>query len=109
MCCLCLIGGGQEINTGEAGLEEWLTAIEVDYSHWQIHLSDRLSQADYFGVSGVPALLERLEAERSPALHLAVSVRSFRAELLSDFVGAVIAVNAELARSLHGKLPNIRW
>jgi hypothetical protein len=40
-----LIGGGQEINTGEAGLEEWLTAIERNHPDWQIHLSDRLSQA----------------------------------------------------------------
>ena len=85
---VCLIGGGQEINTGEAGLEEWLTAIERNYSDWQIHLSDRLTRADYLGGSQLPTSLKRLEAILSPALHLAVAVRSFRAEALSDFVGS---------------------
>jgi hypothetical protein len=42
---VCLIGGGQEINTGEAGLREWLTAITEHYPDWQVHLSDRLSAA----------------------------------------------------------------
>ena len=103
---VCLIGGGQEINTGEAGLEEWLTAIERNYSDWQIHLSDRLTRADYLGGSEVPTSLKRLEAVLSPALHLAVAVRSFRAEALSDFVGAVVAGDPKLAFSLHGKLAN---
>ena len=33
---ICLIGGGQEINTGEAGLQEWLSAIMREYGHWHI-------------------------------------------------------------------------
>ena len=102
---VCLIGGGQEINTGEAGLEEWLTAIER-HPDWQIHLSDRLTRADYLGGSHVPASLERLDAVLSPALHLAISVRSFRAEVLSDFVGAVVGGEAKLASSLHRELTN---
>ena len=103
---VCLIGGGQEINTGEAGLEEWLTAIERNYPNWQIHLSDRLSRADYLGGSHVPASLEQLDADLSPALHLAISVRSFRAEVVSDFVGAVVGGEAKLALSLHSELTN---
>ena len=103
---VCLIGGGQEINTGEAGLEEWLTAIERNYPDWQIHLSDRLTRADYLGGSHVPASLEQLDAVLSPALHLAISVRSFRAEVLSDFVGAVVGGEAKLALSLHSELAN---
>ena len=103
---VCLIGGGQEINTGEAGLEEWLTAIERKHPDWQIHLSDRLTRADYLGGSHVPASLERLDAVLSPALHLAISVRSFRAEVLSDFVGAVVGGEAKLALSLHRELTN---
>jgi hypothetical protein len=103
---VCLIGSGQEINTGEAGLEEWLTAIERNHPDWQIHLSDRLRRADYLGGSNVPAALERLDAVLSPALHLAISVRSFRAEVLSDFVGAVVSGESKLALSLHSELTN---
>jgi predicted PolB exonuclease-like 3'-5' exonuclease len=98
---VCLIGGGQEINTGEAGLEEWLTAIERNHPDWQIHRSD------YLGGSHVPASLERLDAVLSPALHLAISVRSFRAEVLSDFVGAVVGGEAKLALSLHRELTTL--
>lgn len=101
---VCLIGGGQEINTGEAGLEEWLSAIKGHYSHWHIYVSDRLTRVDYLGGSHVPVRLEGLHETQSPALHLATSVRSFRAEALSDFVGAVVAGDAKLASSLHNKL-----
>jgi hypothetical protein len=44
---VCLIGGGQEINTGEAGLGEWFTAIQKHYRDWDVHMSDRLTGADY--------------------------------------------------------------
>lgn len=103
---VCLIGGGQEINTGEAGLEEWLAAIERNYQDWQVHLSDRLTQADYLGGSSVPTALKQLNAALSPALHLAISVRSFRTEALSDFVGAVIEGDEQRALSLHRGLAN---
>ena len=90
---VCLVGGGQEINTGEAGIDEWLRALERSFPHWQAH---------------VPATLERqltLKNEvEAPALHLATSLRSFRAERLSDFVGEVISGNAEAAKDLSEEL-----
>ena len=103
---VCLVGGGQEINTGEAGLNEWITAVARNYPNWQVHLSDRLTQADYFGGGQAPNSLTEIRALVSPALHLATSVRSFRAEALSEFVGAVVAGEAERALLLHGKLIN---
>jgi hypothetical protein len=103
---VCLIGGGQEINTGEAGMGEWLTAIAEHYPDWQVHLSDRLTQADYLGSDQVPPALTTLQTTKTPALHLAVSVRSFRAEALSEFVGAVIDGDADRARSIRKKLDN---
>ncbi len=104
---VCLIGGGQEINTGEAGLQEWLSAIERQYSHWQIYLSDKLTEADYLSVVGEPKInAKELKAVRSPALHLATSVRSFRAEVLSDFVRATIDGDPKLAATLYRKLSN---
>jgi hypothetical protein len=103
---VCLVGGGQEINTGEAGLNEWITAVARSYPDWQVHLSDRLTQADYFGGGQAPISLTEMDAVVSPALHPATSVRSFRAEALSEFVGAVVAGEAERALLLHGKLIN---
>lgn len=103
---VCLIGGGQEINTGEAGLHEWLTAIEQNYLHWEAHLSDRLTRTDYLGGSSAPLSSKLLGATKTPELHLSVSVRSFRAEVVSDFVGAVIDGDTKQARSLSEHLTN---
>jgi hypothetical protein len=99
---ICLIGDGQEINTGEAGLGEWLSAVQDDYANWRIYLSDRLTQNNYLGRNAI--LLSNTIS--SPALHLATSIRSFRAEVLSDFVGAVIAGDSKSASSLCRKLSN---
>lgn len=90
---ICLVGGGQEINTGEAGIEEWLRAIERSFPHWQVHLPDTLGHGCHIE-NDVPA----------PALHLATSLRSFRAEKLSDFVGHVINGDAHSARELRKEL-----
>lgn len=36
---VCLVGGGQEINTGEAGISEWLDAVLKRFTGWDVHLS----------------------------------------------------------------------
>ena len=33
---VCLVGGGQEINTGEAGITEWIESLNRSFSHWQV-------------------------------------------------------------------------
>src|SRR6185369_10174915 len=77
---LCLVGGGQEINTGEAGIREWLCAIARSFPHWEIHVSNQLTDSEY----GVEADLQTLAAngrvQFNPDLHLSVSLRSFRCE-----------------------------
>jgi hypothetical protein len=100
---VCLIGGGQEINTGEAGLEEWFAAIEAQNTPWRVYVSDRLTGSDYLG-SEAAATPKELTRTQSPALHLSVSVRSFRAEALSEFVGAIIDGDADRAKKLHEQL-----
>ncbi|MBV8834881.1 MAG: DUF2075 domain-containing protein [Acidobacteriaceae bacterium] len=40
---VCLVGGGQEINTGEAGISEWISALETRFSDWQVYVSPRIS------------------------------------------------------------------
>lgn len=86
---ICLVGGGQEINTGEAGIEEWLRALQRSFPHWQAHIPNTLSHS--------VVIQDEITA---PALHLATSIRSFRAERLSDFVGEVIKGNAGAARNI---------
>lgn len=96
---ICLIGGGQEINTGEAGLSEWLTALRERFSEWEIHASSLLEDRHYTVDKKATDLLQAPDIEKHPELHLAVSMRSFRAEQLSTFVGQVLEGSAEAARS----------
>lgn len=101
---ICLIGGGQEINAGEAGLTEWFSALQRRFPNWHIYTSPQLTHRDYHWGQDLPAMLQDLQVERLKDLHLSVSVRSFRAEKLSDFVGALIAGEIEEARALYGQI-----
>lgn len=92
---ICLVGNGQEINTGEAGIEEWLRALERRFPHWQAHIPSELVHS-----------CRLAKYVTAPPLHLATSLRSFRAERLSDFVGHVIAGNAVAAREIKSMLTN---
>jgi hypothetical protein len=97
---ICLIGGGQEINAGEAGLTEWFSALKRCFPDWKIYTSEQLAHRDYHWGQDLAAMLQGLDAKSMPDLHLAVSVRSFRAEKLSEFVGAVVAGEADNARQI---------
>jgi hypothetical protein len=39
---VCLIGGGQEINTGEAGVSEWIESLKKKYPDWNVYYSDKI-------------------------------------------------------------------
>ncbi len=87
---VCLVGGGQEINTGEAGIAEWLRAVNNRFSNWNVFISDRLAGKEY-AEDEVDDLLHTLPNVRKKAdLHLSVSMRSFRAEQVSSFVHAFL-------------------
>jgi hypothetical protein len=87
---IALIGGGQEINTGEAGLNGWFAALEKNYSDWHIYYSEKLKQKEYAGESVVLTLLQTTKSYSEPSLHLATSMRSFRADKLSHFIHYLI-------------------
>lgn len=76
---VCLIGGGQEINTGEGGLAEWLDVMGQQFKHWDVHVSSRLDDPDYIWDTETSAALKKVFAFKDQALHLGVSMRSFRA------------------------------
>lgn len=103
---ICLIGGGQEINTGEAGLIEWFHALQKRFQHWDVYHSGQLLNKNYNLGEDLSSRIQSLNAYEKKGLHLAVSIRSFRAEKLSDFVGAIIDGNHEQARLLNTELTN---
>ena len=97
-CIVCLIGGGQEINTGEAGLEEWVVAINNKFPHWKVFYSAQvLNDSTYLRGKNTREWLES-SGNFKVDLHLAVNVRSFRAENVSSFVRSLLDLNVEQAR-----------
>jgi len=105
---ICLIGGGQEINKGEAGLPEWFTALKENYQNWKIWVSAELNDFEYNMGEDLYADLNHGVLEEKEKLHLSVSVRSFRSEKVSDFVKTLLDCDANassLIDQLNGKYP----
>jgi hypothetical protein len=97
---IALIGGGQEINRGEAGLQGWLSALEKSFQNWKVYYSNELKQPEYAGNGVNLSFLNESSAATSlNSLHLATSMRSFRAEKLSNFVHHII--NNDTVKALH--------
>lgn len=92
---VCLVGGGQEINTGEAGISEWIKALNEKFTHWKIYISDKLTEAEYAEGRVNELLADNDKVTFSPELHLGVSLRSFRAENLSAFVHSLLSFNPD--------------
>ncbi|MBC8643016.1 DUF2075 domain-containing protein [Caballeronia sp. EK] len=101
---VCLIGGGQEINTGEAGFSEWVAALETRFPDWVVHVSPRISLPDYSAGGDIPRFLQSSRVRQDAQLHLAVSMRSFRAEALSDFIGHVVDNVPSAARTAYEQI-----
>ncbi len=95
---VCLVGGGQEINTGEAGISEWLNAIGHLYSDWEVCISPNLIDSEYAAIESIEKLKTQSVVKFNPDLHLAVSMRSFRAEKVSWFVKNILDIHLKEAR-----------
>ena len=93
---ICLIGGGQEINKGEAGIGEWVVAINRRYQDWNVYISDRLTGEEYQH-GRMFDIVDKKHLYVEPGLHLAVSMRSFRAEKVSTFVHQLLALEKDKA------------
>ncbi len=87
---VCLVGGGQEINTGEAGITEWLKALNNDFPNWDVFISSKLTDKEYAEGNVNKILKDKKNVTYSDCLHLGVSLRSFRAEKLSKFVNELL-------------------
>ena len=98
---VCLVGGGQEINTGEAGIGEWIRALNESFPDWQVYISSQLTAKEY-AEGRVKELLEKNKhVTYSDNLHLAVSMRSFRAESLSNMVHYLLDGEPNKARDVY--------
>jgi len=95
---ICLVGGGQEINTGEAGISEWLNAVMNRFSDWEVCISPNLTDSEYSAIESIEKLNKKTNVKFNTDLHLAVSMRSFRAENLSYFIKNILDLNFEEAR-----------
>ena len=95
---VCLVGGGQEINTGEAGISEWIKALNEQFPHWNVYISPKLTDAEYAEGKVNELLKNNANVTYSEDLHLGVSLRSYRAEKLSAFVHALLSFDESAAR-----------
>jgi hypothetical protein len=95
---VCLVGGGQEINTGEAGIGEWFEALDRSFPKWNIYISSRLTDSEYGAGHGLEAVQSRHNVRVTDELHLSVSMRSFRAEQVSLLVKQVLDQDVSGAR-----------
>jgi Uncharacterized conserved protein (DUF2075) len=101
---ICLVGGGQEINRGEAGISAWLDAVTIAFPSWHVYVSPDLTDSEYAAGHALDELSGRANVVRDDSLHLAVSMRSFRAENVSSFVKAVLDCESGKARDIFAPM-----
>ncbi len=101
---VCLIGGGQEINTGEAGLSEWIEALKNHFPFWHIYYSNQINtDTNYLNEEDLKSwLLSNAYTEDN--LHLSVSIRSFRSEKVSELMQKILEVKIEEAKVLFDEI-----
>lgn len=103
---VCLVGGGQEINIGEAGISEWLNAINSKFPSWNVYISPNLADSEYAAETAISNLISKSAIHYEADLHLAVSMRSFRAENLSAFIKHLLDLNIEKATEVYKLIAN---
>ncbi|HEY4526861.1 MAG TPA: DUF2075 domain-containing protein [Candidatus Paceibacterota bacterium] len=101
---VCLVGGGQEINTGEAGISEWIESLNRSFKDWDIYISSQLTDSEYGAGKILQEIKSRSNVVNKDELHLSVSMRSFRAENVSLLVKQMLDLDLDAARSTLGKV-----
>ena len=103
---ICLIGNGQEINSGEAGVTEWVKAAESSNENWTIYFSGQLYEYEQGGTSSLFQNMEPSFINECSAFHLATSIRSFRSERLSEYISNILEGDVQQAKIISGELGN---
>lgn len=101
---ICLVGGGQEINTGEAGLPEWFDALRRTFPEWDVYITPQLNDDEYRRGRNWSDMLEGLNSFERDELHLATSIRSFRTPDLAAFIKAILDANTDEAKILYQRI-----
>lgn len=101
---ICLVGGGQEINTGEAGISEWIESLNRAFPEWRVYVSDKLTDSEYAAGKALEILKNHKYVSTNPALHLSVSLRSFRVEHLSLLIKNLLDLKIEEARKNYQEI-----
>ncbi|MBP5398570.1 MAG: DUF2075 domain-containing protein [Bacteroidales bacterium] len=101
---VCLVGGGQEINSGEGGIGLWIEALNETFPDWQVYISDRLTDKEYAEGNVSSLLAGNPHVHMESNLHLAVSQRSYRAETLSLFVHQLLDLDVSAARKTYDEI-----
>lgn len=102
---IALIGGGQEIHAGEAGLAAWGDAI-AKHPEWEVVTSP---EAVTGGASVAGSRLFREgcscagKVRQEPSLHLAICKRSYESEATAAWVNAVLDGRPKEACELAGQ------
>lgn len=101
-CVVCLIGGGQDINSGEAGIEEWINALASEtFKGWEVYISDKLHSAVYSDSIYDTLNKRQIKPHIDNRLNLTASTRSLRSDKVNDFVDAILERNISKSSRLY--------
>lgn len=103
--CICLIGGGQEINTGEDGVLGWGNALrkltQKEQTEWSVFAPPHaFLGGSSTGSASLGLLPSTICATSEPALQLTVPLRSYRSPRVSEWLNAVLAGDMETAAEI---------
>lgn len=104
---VCLVGGGQDINTGEAGIQEWFNSLRRSYPNWKVYVSGNITEEEYVGNSSFNELITGLDCKTIDELHLSVSLRSFRSEKVAQFVHYLLDNQQEQAAKIYKEIKKV--
>jgi len=104
-CLVCLVGPGQEINTGEGGLSLWGQALAEKHETWTAFAS----QFALHGAHGVSGLLDEVsndafEVRQKPDLHLRTNLRAYRNADHGRWVEALLDSDVERASQISASM-----
>ena len=104
---VCLVGGGQDINTGEAGIQEWFAALKRSFPAWNVYVSDKITTKEYLGNKSFADMTQGLKCETVKELHLSVSVRAHRTQDVAGFVDSLLDTDVSAAAEKYRRLSGI--
>lgn len=104
---VCLVGGGQDINTGEAGIQEWFDSLRRSYPDWKVYVSNQITEEEYVGNNSFDKLIEGLNCKTVEELHLSISLRSFRSEKVANFVHHLLNNEKEQAAAIYQEIKKV--